>query len=173
MANTIDSRNIRVFISSTFRDMEEERNELVSKVFPLLRKMAKERQVTLSEIDLRWGITEKESQESKVVQICLEEIDRSHPFFIGVLGGRYGWCPMDEKVDWNSIISAKYEDAIHDLYEGKSMTELEIIHGAFRNKEDLHAAFYLRDMPSNEIEERQQELREKVSSQKRLSGKLL
>ena len=166
MANTIDSRNIRVFISSTFRDMEEERNELVSKVFPLLRKMAKERQVTLSEIDLRWGITEKESQERKVVQICLEEIDRSHPFFIGVLGGRYGWCPMDEKVDWNSIISAKYEDAIHDLYEGKSMTELEIIHGAFRNKEDLHAAFYLRDMPSNEIEERQQKLREKVSSQK-------
>ena len=88
MTDNIDSRNIRIFISSTFNDMQEERNELISKVFPLLRKMAKERQVVLTEIDLRWGITEKDAQESKVVQICLEEIDRSHPFFIGILGGR-------------------------------------------------------------------------------------
>ena len=56
MTDNIDSRNIRIFISSTFNDMQEERNELISKVFPLLRKMAKERQVVLTEIDLRWGI---------------------------------------------------------------------------------------------------------------------
>ena len=76
MTDNIDSRNIRIFISSTFNDMQEERNELISKVFPLLRKMAKERQVVLTEIDLRWGITEKDAQESKVVQICLEEIEK-------------------------------------------------------------------------------------------------
>lgn len=166
MENSINSRSIRLFISSTFRDMEEERDILVSKVFPMLRKMADERQVSLTEIDLRWGITEKESQESKVVQICLEEIDRSHPFFIGVLGGRYGWRPIEEGVDWKTIISPKYEDAISDIYEGKSMTELEILHGVFRSKEHIHASFYLRKMPSDKIEAKQQELREKVIQQK-------
>lgn len=165
MADVIDSRNIRVFISSTFRDMEAERNELVSKAFPLLKKMARERQVTVSEIDLRWGITEKESQESKVVQICLEEIDRSHPFFIGVLGGRYGWCPKDEDVDWHKIIPPKYADAVSDIYEGRSMTELEVRHGVFRNKKNLYAAFYLRDLPIDKIEPKQQILRNLVDSQ--------
>ena len=31
-------REIRVFISSTFRDMQEEREELVKQVFPQLRR---------------------------------------------------------------------------------------------------------------------------------------
>ncbi len=34
--STSDQRVIRVFISSTFRDMQEEREELVKRVFPLL-----------------------------------------------------------------------------------------------------------------------------------------
>lgn len=163
--SSFESRNIRVFISSTFNDMKNERDELVSKVFPLLRKKAQERQVSLTEIDLRWGITEKQSQESKVVQICLEEIDRSRPFFIGLLGGRYGWCPSDENVDWQKVISDSYNYIIEDLYNGLSMTELEIRHGIFRNNEGQHAAFYLRDMPLMEIEPRQKELREMVSTQ--------
>ena len=37
-ANNIDNRHIRVFISSTFNDMQSERDELVSKIFPILRK---------------------------------------------------------------------------------------------------------------------------------------
>ena len=43
MATNIDNRHIRVFISSTFNDMQAERDELVSKIFPILRKKAAER----------------------------------------------------------------------------------------------------------------------------------
>ena len=86
-------RNIRVFVSSTFQDMSAERDELVSRVFPVLTQKAAKRKVSLTVIDLRWGITEEESKMSKVVEICLEEIDKSHPFFIGLLGNRYGWIP--------------------------------------------------------------------------------
>lgn len=32
MTDNIDSRNIRIFISSTFNDMQEERNELITPV---------------------------------------------------------------------------------------------------------------------------------------------
>lgn len=80
------SRNIRIFISSTFQDMQSERDMLVTKVFPRLRQIAYERNVTLTEVDLRWGITEEEAKSSKVVEICLDEIRNSHPFFIGLLG---------------------------------------------------------------------------------------
>ena len=45
------SRNIRIFISSTFQDMQSERDMLVTKVFPRLRQIAYERNVTLTEGD--------------------------------------------------------------------------------------------------------------------------
>ena len=32
-------RAVRVFISSTFRDMQEERDELILRIFPQLRKL--------------------------------------------------------------------------------------------------------------------------------------
>ena len=63
----IDNRHIRLFISSTFRDMKDERSYLMTQTFPLLRKLAAERNVTLTELDLRWGITEDEAKNGKVV----------------------------------------------------------------------------------------------------------
>ena len=49
-------REIRVFISSTFRDMQEEREELVKQIFPQLRRLCESRGVTWGEVDLRWGV---------------------------------------------------------------------------------------------------------------------
>jgi hypothetical protein len=80
------SRTIRVFLSSTFRDFAEERDLLVRKVFPELRRKCRERQVELVDVDLRWGITEKEAQQGKVLPICLAEVDRSRPWFMGFIG---------------------------------------------------------------------------------------
>ncbi len=90
MYQLIENRQIRVFVSSTFQDMQAERDYLMKTVFPRLRKKAAERDVSFVELDLRWGVTEEETQNGKVVQICLNEIDNSHPFFIGLLGDRYG-----------------------------------------------------------------------------------
>lgn len=44
---------IRVIVSSTFRDMQAELDELVLKIFPQLRRLCEERGVTWGEIDLR------------------------------------------------------------------------------------------------------------------------
>jgi len=93
------SREIRVFLSSTFKDMETEREYLLGRIFPSVRKACAERGVSFSEIDLRWGVTEEDSKNGRTVEICLEEIDRSReypPFFIGFLGERYGWIPKWE-----------------------------------------------------------------------------
>jgi hypothetical protein len=84
---------IRVFVSSTFLDMQEERELLIKQVFPELRRVCAERFVSFTEVDLRWGITEEQQAEGKVLPICLEEIHRSRLYFIGLLGERYGWIP--------------------------------------------------------------------------------
>ena len=103
MATKPAAREIRVFLSSTFQDMEAERDYLLTHVFPVFRALCLERLVTFTEIDLRWGITEEETKNGHTVQVCLNEIDRCReikppPFFIGFLGERYGWVPKPEEV---------------------------------------------------------------------------
>ena len=47
--NTPESREVRVFLSSTFRDFMEERELLVKQVFPALNRRARERGVEVVE----------------------------------------------------------------------------------------------------------------------------
>ena len=51
-----NDRQIRVFVSSTFRDMHAEREELVKRVFPELRRLCEARGVTWGEVDLAEGM---------------------------------------------------------------------------------------------------------------------
>lgn len=133
-------RAIRVFVSSTFQDMQEERDELVKYVFPKLRALCESRRVTWSEVDLRWGITDEEKSEGKVLPICLEEIRNCRPYFIGIIGERYGWIPESIPEDLIEVESWLNE------YNNRSVTELEILHGVLRNPEMAeHAFFYFRD----------------------------
>ena len=135
-------RVIRVFISSTFRDMMRERDLLVKQVFPELRRKCAKRFVTFTEVDLRWGITEEQSAEGQVLPLCLAEIERSRPYFLGLLGERYGWIPdsirpeVVEREPW-------LKEHLHDR---TSVTELEILHGVLNNpKMTGYAFFYFRD----------------------------
>mgnify|MGYP004447385681 FL=1 len=96
--NLIANRQIRVFISSTFDDMPDERKYLMTYTFPKLRELASKRDVMLTEVDLRWGVTAEESKSGKVIDICLKEIENSIPFFIGIIGNRYGWVPKEAEL---------------------------------------------------------------------------
>ena len=147
----VKKREICVFVSSTFKDMHAEREELVKRIFPQLRKLCEQRDVTWGEVDLRWGITDEQKAEGKVLPICLAEIEHCRPYFIGILGERYGWVG-DKKPQ---AIIEQYEWL--NEYKGKSVTELEILHGVLRNPNMAdHAFFYFRD-PSylNSIDEKE------------------
>jgi tetratricopeptide (TPR) repeat protein len=135
----MDSRTVRIFLSSTFRDFAEERDLLVRKVFPELRRKCRERQVELVDVDLRWGITEKEAQQGKVLPICLAEIDRSRPYFMGFIGERYGWVPEKHQYDLSLIIEQPWLD---EHRGGKSVTELEMLHGVLNNPAMAGRAFF-------------------------------
>lgn len=141
--NLIDNRQIRVFISSTFQDMQDERDYLMKRTFPKLRKLAAERDVILTELDLRWGITEEESKSGKVVEICLREIENSIPFFIGIIGNRYGWVPKREELGGN--VTKRFEDVDRYIEQHLSVTEMEMQYGVLSREEDMHAYFYIKD----------------------------
>ncbi|MGE3800805.1 MAG: tetratricopeptide repeat protein [Candidatus Kapaibacterium sp.] len=136
------SNELRLFISSTFRDLQEEREHLVKKVFPEIRALCRERGVTFADVDLRWGITEEEAQRDGIIRICLEEIDRCRPYFIGILGERYGWVPSNADVE---RVAADFPLFGPNTPPHTSITELEILHGVLENPEmGGHAFFYLR-----------------------------
>ena len=88
-------RVVRVFISSTFRDMQEERDRMVKYSFPELRRRCRQRQVEFVEVDLRWGVTEEQTERGELLPILLTEIDNCRLYFIGLLGERYGFIPAD------------------------------------------------------------------------------
>jgi len=141
-ATTFKQRAIRVFLSSTFRDFSAERDLLVRQVFPALRAKLAERFVDLVDVDLRWGITEEEAERGEVLPICLAEIDRSRPFFIGLLGERYGWVPPADAFPAEVLDTQPW---LHAHRGGKSVTELEILHGVLNNPEMAgRALFYFR-----------------------------
>ena len=82
---------LRVFISSTFRDLQEEREHLIKKIFPEIRALCRERGITFTEVDLRWGLTDEDVGLGRVIRTCLEEVDKCRPYFIGITGDRYGF----------------------------------------------------------------------------------
>ena len=108
MSTNTAKRQIRVFLSSTFADMQDERNYLVKKVFPMIKAECHRRNVNFSVIDLRWGVTEEDSKSGKVIEICIDEIEHTRPFFIGMIGGRYGWIPGANGYGDNNRLLQKY-----------------------------------------------------------------
>jgi hypothetical protein len=139
-SSDLHPRTIRIFISSTFRDMQAERDILIKQIFPQLKKICDQKNITLTEVDLRWGITDEQRSEDQVLPICLEEIKNCHPFFIGLLGERYGWVP--DEIPRKIIDQEPWLEQFND----NSVTELEILHGVLNNPEaSQHAYFYFRD----------------------------
>lgn len=145
-------RELCVFISSTFADMQAERERLVKHVFPEFRVLCRAREVTFTEVDLRWGITQQEAESGGAIDICLREIDRSRPFFISILGERYGWTPKqasaagldaDGAAGSGQGISARVAIWLRD---NQSITAMEILHGVLESAEQSPlSSLYLRD----------------------------
>lgn len=173
----VKQRSIKVFISSTFRDMHEERDYLNKFVFPRIDEYCNERKIEFYPIDLRWGIQEKDSKNGLVMSACLEQIDEARPFFIGILGSRYGWIPTNQEVNMmRASVERQKPWVIGKVNERASITEIEMEYGVLRNHKIAHACFLLLDEsvevpedfkePSGSLEETKlRELKAKIKSQ--------
>ncbi len=139
-----NNREIRIFISPTFSDMQGEWEFLIKKVFPRLQAEAKKNDVTVVPIDLRWGITEEDAKKGKVVEICLDEIQNSRPFFIGLISQRYGTCTTKEELFKNQNLKDKYGSFLENIDGKLSITELEMQYGVLKHKNPIDAFFYFK-----------------------------
>src|SRR5688500_19887707 len=121
-----------VFISSTFKDMHAERDHLRHHVFPTVAERLRARRCHVEPLELRIGVetvelADESQKELKVLRVCLAEIERCRPFFLVLLGDRYGWVPPADRV-----AAAVGEAGFGADVAGKSVTALEIEVGGAR-----------------------------------------
>ena len=106
---------------------------LVKGVFPKVKAYAESKGLSLYFVDLRWGITSYENLE--IIKSCLDEIDHCAPYFIGIIGNRYGYIPKDiSGLDFDNI----------EQYKGKSITEMEMTYGVFNRIEKNKSIFAIK-----------------------------
>lgn len=138
---------VKVFISSTFNDMHDERDVLMNGVLPRVRRVLSKKGLDVRFVDLRWGVNSKEmdekTRESEVLKECLGQIDKCRNFFIGLVGDHYGWIPP--KSSWDRLIEGLKEDR-KEFIKRKfpnpvSVTELEINYGSL-----IDLAFSMRSL---------------------------
>ena len=146
--------SIRIFVSSTFLDMQSERHALSTTVFPTLRQYCHSRGINLhiTDIDMRWGITTAEANAGLSMNLCLNEVERCKPFFLGLVGDRYGYCPSTYDNVTPDEVTASLSRTDPNCFEwlsrcppGKSLTHLEMLHGALGVNPAENSLFYVRD----------------------------
>jgi Domain of unknown function (DUF4062) len=131
-----------IFISSTFVDMQGERDYLLTHVFPELEERLGARRHHLEWVDLRVGVAtasqpDEDRRELHVLKVCLAEVRRCRPFLIGLLGHRYGWIPPAER-----MTAAAAEEGFGAPLAGRSVTDLEIDFGVLSDPDQLHHSFF-------------------------------
>ncbi|XP_056665943.1 telomerase protein component 1 [Monodelphis domestica] len=135
-------RSVRIFISSTFRDMHGERDLLLRSVLPALQAQAAPHHISVRGIDLRWGVTEEEIQKDRQLELCLGEVENSQ-LFVGILGSRYGYVPPNY-----NLPDHPHFHWVKDYPPGRSVTEMEVMQFLNRGSHQQGvspALIYLRD----------------------------
>ena len=126
MSTDIQQRQVKLFISSTFQGLYDERDVLAKQVFPEIHRRCRQRKVDFVEIDLRWGIPKEQVKSGAALPVCLGRIDDGRPYFLGLLGERYGSAMYPEQIP---IACDRYPWV--EKYQERSITELEVLHALF------------------------------------------
>jgi hypothetical protein len=84
-------KRARIYLCSLFGDMMAERRHLHEVVAPRLQEKVAGRGVAIEFVDLRWGASsEAEAESADRLDEALQQVQRCRPFFVGLLGERYG-----------------------------------------------------------------------------------
>lgn len=146
---------IRPFVCSTFQDFHAERDFLQDRIFPQLNTLCHERGTSFIPVDLRWNKSQSQHNSEHVLRMCLDSIGRCAPFFVCLLGDRYGVHRATEKevkdpateewLDRNFEVASAcgYDWVLEGDNRFNSITELEIVQASFRRKYD-YGYFYFR-----------------------------
>lgn len=130
--NTTVPWTISIFVSSTFRDFHAERDLIAGPVSERLGELGAEFGCRVAVIDLRWGVDtsglDDDERHERVLEVCLGEIDRCRPYFLGFIGDRAGWQPSMQRL--HEVMA---EAGMEDPNAAMSITALEFEYGALRS----------------------------------------
>lgn len=144
----------KIFISSTFNDMHAERDYIKTRVIPWINEDLKSYNTSIQVTDLRWGINteslSESEQERKVLHVCLDTIMNTRPYFVTLLGDRYGWMPPKNNVELLKQQLGDIGEATLNSFDGPlSVTTMELLLGAIGMKSLLpHSFFFFRKKDS-------------------------
>lgn len=138
---------IRIFLSSTFCDLQEERSVIVNKVATALNKRYNDKGIKIIIVDLRWGVTDEAARNGEVIEICLSEIQKSRPYFAAIIGGRYGWQPTEDEIRHNKSLCRLYPNVLEDVRNERSITEMEIQYAFLKdNLLERQCVFFFKEL---------------------------
>ncbi|XP_041349254.1 NACHT domain- and WD repeat-containing protein 1-like [Gigantopelta aegis] len=119
---------VRIFTSSTFTDSFHERNALMEKVYPNLKKVCQEEGYEFQVVDMRWGVRDEATDDHMTTELCLREVElckklSTGPCFVTFLSHKYGYrsfprlIPEDEfKQLSDEIQSAETKEVIQKWF---------------------------------------------------------
>ncbi len=129
-------KELKIFLSSTFKDMHAERDYLLTQIFPKIDLLLRKNGIRLHVVDLRGSEQESrdEAFERNVFSMCLNEVAKCRPRMIGLIGSNYGWIPIKAaESDEVLLYTAKKMAAEHGIrlaeITEKSITHIEIMYG--------------------------------------------
>lgn len=144
-----------VFLSSTFSDFQMERDVLTGPVCERLNEVLLPLECRVEMIDLRWGVdtTSVGTKDAYrlVLEICLDEVERARPLFLGLVGGRYGDVPDPAQTKW---VTERAGIVDSESLTGLSVSAIEMGYGCLWEDAPIGGqVFLLRDL-KGEREER-------------------
>nr|XP_039254746.1 NACHT domain- and WD repeat-containing protein 1-like isoform X1 [Styela clava] len=97
------SNIVRIFVSSTFSDLTDERNVLYTHAYPELRNFCQSLGLEFHAIDMRWGVRDTASVDHSTTALCLLEVQNCKrislgPYFVVFFGNRYGYQPLPNSI---------------------------------------------------------------------------
>lgn len=151
------ARRLPLFVASTFRDMDRERDLLNNVVVPQVNARLRQRgewQTTIYPVDLRWGVQTDandvaEVRDREILTTCVTEVRRCRPLFLGLVGDRYGWVvPDPDEGGYSDIRPAGWDQPL-------SVTAIELLTAADESLNDGVSPVVLKRTSTTTIPESQ------------------
>eukprot|EP00960_Hanusia_phi_P071032 767451-Hanusia_phi.AAC.2 len=154
-----NDRNVRFYLSCSFDDMQEERNLIHNELMPRLRQFADAARVSITVVDLRFGVSEQmsgdlnqtlASSSRNLIEICLDELEKCLPYFLCFLGNIYGRVPKSipsasaKSYPW--LTDRRFHNMSIGFGARLSLTEMEVTNAILvQATNSPQARFYFRD----------------------------
>ena len=125
-----------------------ERDALKNIVIPKLNEEFMHKQLHISVVDLRHSVEtdstlDIEERERRVFQICMDEIDSCKPYFLGLIGHRYGWIPDLDEMNPEFLQRMNLPEDFPIARNELSVTVCEFLHGMFDGPQASEHSFVL------------------------------